>query len=366
MDLVTQGLLGAVVGQVGFQRRLGKRAILWGGVVGLLPDADILAVKFSSNPMAMELIHRGITHSVFFALMMAVPLGFLLRKIDNHLYAGTETPPKAEQIKIWSILCFWSLITHPLLDLFTTFGTQLLAPFSNHRFALSAIPIIDPVYSVPLLVSILAGVFWSSKSFIVSSITLFLTSTYLLFGIMQRDLAMDVARSFCTDNDLKCHRIEAFPLLPTLFAQRLWVQTKDKIYITEYSGWTKKNKPWISDDVGVIPTKVREHELFKVYEWFTNGIYVTKANTNYGFCVIDSRFGLLSHQPLGRFSLCFDKNSVVKNADYDAIESDKNSVRAGKPEAMLIAANVSKQTSFGSKLGYYTQLISNLCAWTFD
>ena len=69
MDLVSQGLLGAVVGQVGFQRHLGKRAILWGGIVGLLPDADVLVAKCASNLMSMVLIHRGLTHSVFFAFI---------------------------------------------------------------------------------------------------------------------------------------------------------------------------------------------------------------------------------------------------------------------------------------------------------
>jgi inner membrane protein len=233
------------------------------------------------------------------------------------------------------------------LDLFTTFGTQLFAPFSNHRFALSAIPIIDLVYSVPLLISLGVGAIWPRKSFVVGSMTLFFTSAYLLFGIMQHDKAIAVARSFCAENDLKCHRIEAFPLLPTLFAQRLWVQTREKVYFTEYSGWTKKSKPWVSHTTNPIPAPIKEHSLFKTYEWFTYGIYVTKADTNYGFCVIDSRFGLLAHQPLGRFSVCFKDDQVVKNKNYDAIEVE------------------STPPSFGTTLKYYWRLISDLWTWTF-
>ena len=357
MDLITQGLLGAVVGQVGFQRHLGKRAILWGGVVGLLPDADVIVAKYASNPMAMELIHRGLTHSVFFALVMAIPLGMALYHVDHWVTTKRDVYTHAEQITTWSLLCFWALITHPILDLFTTFGTQLLAPFSNHRFGLNAIPIIDPVYSVPLMVSIAVGLAVPRKSFIVSSTTLFFTSAYLLLGIAQHDKALDVARHFCAQNKLNCSRIEAFPLLPTIFAQRLWVQTNDAVYISEYSTWTKKCKPWVAQAIAEVPAPIREHNAFKTYDWFTKGIYVTKDQTAHGFCVIDSRFGLLSHQPFGRFCMCINNDTVVKNVDYDEVRSAQNG-------AIAPIASV-ERASFSVKLRTYFGIIKELCVWTF-
>ncbi|MDP4725320.1 MAG: metal-dependent hydrolase [Pseudomonadota bacterium] len=357
MDLITRGLLGAVVAQVGFQRHLGKRAILWGGIVGLLPDADVLVAKCVSTPMAMELIHRGVTHSVFFAFIMAIPLGMALYHIDHWLTTKRDIRTYAEQIKTWSLLCFWVLITHPLLDLFTTFGTQLLSPFLNHRFALNAIPIIDPVYSVPLVISIVVGLAAPYKSFIVSSATLFLTSVYLLLGIAQHDKALGVARNFCAQNNLKCSRIEAFPLLPTIFAQRLWVQTNDAVYVSEYSTWTKKCKPWVAQTISVIPVPIREHIAFKTYDWFTNGIYVTKAQTAHGFCVIDGRYGLLSHQPFGRFCVCINGSTVVKNVDYDEVRFVQNG--AVSP---IVAA---EHLTLGSKIRRYWGILKDLCVWTF-
>lgn len=357
MDLITQGLLGAVVGQVGFQRHLGKRAILWGGIVGLLPDADVIVAKYASNPMAMELIHRGLTHSIFFAFVMAIPLGMALYHLDHWMTQKRDIRTHAEQIKTWSLLCFGALVTHPLLDLFTTFGTQLLAPFSNHRFALNAIPIIDLVYSVPLIISIVFGLAVPRKSFIISSVTLFLTSAYLLLGIAQHDKALGVARSFCAQNNLKCSRIEAFPLLPTMFAQRLWVQTNEAVYVSEYSTWTKKGKPWVAQAVTEIPTEIREHIAFKTYDWFTNGIYVTKTSATYGFCVIDSRYGSLAHQPFGRFCVCINGNAVVKNVDYDEVKFVQNG-------AVTPIASV-ERSSFGSKISMYFGILKNLCVWTF-
>ena len=63
MDLLTQGVLGGAIGQIGFQKRLGKRAILADALAGLLPDADVLLVLASKQLLAMEIIHRGLTHT---------------------------------------------------------------------------------------------------------------------------------------------------------------------------------------------------------------------------------------------------------------------------------------------------------------
>jgi len=358
MDLVTQGLLGAIIGQAGFQRRLGKRAILWGGFIGLLPDADVIVAKCVSNPMAMELIHRGLTHSLFFALVFAAPLGIGLHRIDHWFNPKRDVRARSEQIRTWSYLCFWALITHPLLDLFTTFGTQLLAPFSDHRFALSAIPIIDPAYSVPLMISILVGLIAPRKSPIVSSITLFLTSAYLVLGIAQHNNALGVARSFCAQNHLRCSRIEAFPLLPTLFAQRLWVQTNDTVYVSEYSTWTKKCKPWVAQAITKIPDHIREHQAFKTYDWFTNGIFVTKGQTAHGFCVIDSRYGSLEDKPFGRFCVCIDGNTVVKNVDYDEMPVQEDAQQ-------LATIALAERPSLRAKIYFYVNILKGLCIWTF-
>ena len=42
MDTVTQIGLGAAVGEAMLGRLVGRRALLWGGIFGLLPDLDVL------------------------------------------------------------------------------------------------------------------------------------------------------------------------------------------------------------------------------------------------------------------------------------------------------------------------------------
>ncbi len=358
MDLLTQGVLGAAIGQVGFQKKLGKQAIFFGFLIGLLPDADILIVCMSSNLMARELIHRGITHSLFFAFFMAIPLGFFLHYINRWCTPQREESHNIERFKIYSLLCFWVLITHPLLDLFTTYGTQLLSPFLSHRFALSAIPIIDPVYTVPLIISIVVGLCFPRKSFIISSSLLFLTTCYLFLGLVQHNSAIAVARKFCSENNINSTRIEAFPLEPTIFAQRLWVQTKDKVYITEYSTWMKKNKPWISYPTTDVPTYLADREEIKVFLWFTDDIFISIPKTSYGSCLLDSRFGSLSFKPLGFFNVCInDKNVIKKNVDYvhlGLIEDEKDPINL-----------LPSEQSLRKNLSNYWNMMKSLCIWTF-
>ncbi|MEZ4986848.1 MAG: metal-dependent hydrolase [Saprospiraceae bacterium] len=46
---------------------------------------------------------------------------------------------------------FWAILTHPLPDACTTYGTQLLEPFSSLRVAWNVVSVADPLYTVPFL-----------------------------------------------------------------------------------------------------------------------------------------------------------------------------------------------------------------------
>lgn len=144
MDPVTHAVLGAAVGQAGYRRRLGRRALAVGAVAALLPDADIIA-GWIGGPYAAWLYHRGPTHSVWFAATVGPLLGWLLwRRLGGERGA-------------WMGLITLALLTHPLIDLVTQYGTQLLAPISDARFAIAAMPIIDPVFTLILLAAVVTG-----------------------------------------------------------------------------------------------------------------------------------------------------------------------------------------------------------------
>ena len=91
--------------------------------------------------------HRGVSHSVIVLPFAALPVGWL----------GWWRSDRKAPIWTWVHLAFWALITHPLLDTCTSYGTQLLAPLSDQRYSTDAIGIIDLLYTTPLLVACALG-----------------------------------------------------------------------------------------------------------------------------------------------------------------------------------------------------------------
>lgn len=140
MDSITQAALGAALGGAIAGRVLGRKALLTGALLGTLPDMDV--VIDYGNAVANFSQHRGFSHSLF----ILVPLAFLLA------WAGRRWRPELSWQR-WLALTSAVLITHPLLDCLTTYGTQLFWPFGG-PIAVTSIFIIDPLYTLPLLLAI--------------------------------------------------------------------------------------------------------------------------------------------------------------------------------------------------------------------
>ncbi|MDT0690034.1 metal-dependent hydrolase [Salegentibacter sp. F188] len=141
MDSITQIVLGASVGEVVLGKKVGNKAMLYGAIAGTIPDLDTFVGYFTDTITAIE-IHRGFSHSIVFSILFAPVFGWLISKIEKNSEANW---------KDWSKLMFWGLVTHPLLDAHTTWGTQLLWPL-DLRLAYKNIFVIDPLYTLPFLV----------------------------------------------------------------------------------------------------------------------------------------------------------------------------------------------------------------------
>ena len=146
MDIVTQFALGAAVGEATLGRKVGWRAPLWGGLCGLLPDLDVLWPF--ADPVSAFTWHRGYTHALA-VLVLATPVG---------AWAAVRFHPATRPFRRgWLLLAFLALVTHPLLDCFTVYGTQVFLPFSDFPVGWSTIFIIDPAFSVPVILGVLAA-----------------------------------------------------------------------------------------------------------------------------------------------------------------------------------------------------------------
>jgi inner membrane protein len=147
VDSVSQFVLGASVSAAAMGTRTAVwKAALWGGVAGTLPDLDVFIDH--GDALSNMVRHRAETHSLFW-LSLASPL---LAAIPGWLHG------RGAAFRRWWLAIWLALVTHPLLDAMTVYGTQLLLPFTDHPFGVGSIFIIDPLYTVPLLVGLVVAV----------------------------------------------------------------------------------------------------------------------------------------------------------------------------------------------------------------
>ena len=216
MDLITQTVLGAAVGEVVLGKKAGNNAILWGAVGGLIPDLDVLVAPLFSTVDGL-FVHRGFSHALLFSFLLAPPLGWLIHRIHR----------KKESITVrqWAMLIFWAAFTHPLLDYFTTYGTGAFLPFSNYRVEFATIGIVDVFYTLPFILALVVIPFFKRSSLLRRNLilgTLILTSTYLLLTVGNKIYINTVFKEAFAKQQITYDRFKTTPLPLTNFYGWEW------------------------------------------------------------------------------------------------------------------------------------------------
>ena len=152
MDSLTQLTLGAAVGEAVLGRRVGYRAAAWGAVLGTLPDLDVFVPM--GDAVRDFTYHRSFSHSLFVLALLTPLIVWLILKIH---------PYTREYRRQWAVLVYGVFATHVLLDAFTVYGTQIFWPVVTTPQSWSVIFIIDPVYTVPLLLGVLCALVLSRE-----------------------------------------------------------------------------------------------------------------------------------------------------------------------------------------------------------
>jgi inner membrane protein len=152
MDSLTQAVLGASVTVAVMGRRTSfAKAALVGAVAGTVPDLDVL-IDHGDDLLNM-VRHRAESHALFFLTLAAPLFGWL-----THQLVDRKAPAGAPNLTArWSLAWLLALLTHVGIDAMTSYGTQFLQPFTDHAFAVGSVFIIDPLYTLPLLL----GLLWS-------------------------------------------------------------------------------------------------------------------------------------------------------------------------------------------------------------
>jgi inner membrane protein len=143
---------------------------------------------------------------------------------------------KGGRLRDWIGLSIVSLFTHPLLDAFTTYGTQLLSPFSRQRFAFDAVAIIDPAYSLGLAAAIALGLWWGvgrAAARRAAWAALAVSSAYIALGLVVNDRAKEMARRQLAAESVSDVRVSAYPTLFQLPFRRIVARSGNEVRV----GW---------------------------------------------------------------------------------------------------------------------------------
>ena len=304
MDTITQGLLGAATAQLGFRQRIGRDATWVAAAAAVVPDLDIFIAPLLSltgieaGDLAQQRFHRGLTHSLLFAPVLSLPIALLWRRLRRKALAVGRGPGRAHgpPLRLLYACVLLAVFTHPLLDWCTSYGTRLLEPLTDARYAIDAAPIIDLIYT-PLLVLTLLGCWLARKvarrrggaeadvparadpapraTLAIGWVGFAISVGYLAAGRLLHDRAIDRAAGLVAAE--RGVRANAYPALGSIFLWRVVFETDaawHAVRVHQFSGappeaWrhtrVAKAAPnrWIE--------KAQALEEYRTYRWFAGG-----------------------------------------------------------------------------------------------
>lgn len=267
MDPLTHTLLGACSGYAVSGRRLGRRAAAIGALAAFVPDADVF-IRSAVDPLLAIEHHRGFTHSLPFAPVGAAIVAALW------LWPRDRRPPA---LACWGCAVL-AYVTHCLLDAATSYGTQLLWPFSRHRFGWDFISIIDPPFTLVLALGLVVALRRQRRR--AAIIALSFAAAYLGFGGLQHARALNAQRELAASRGHPVERAEAMPTLGNnlvwrgLYVSEGWIHS-DRIRIGWCSG-PEVREGWSLPRVTAAdltgPERTRNgRSAFERFAWFSDG-----------------------------------------------------------------------------------------------
>ena len=360
MDSITQIVLGAAVAQAVTGKKLGNRAMLWGAIAGTIPDLDIIGNLFLSEVDALA-FHRGISHSFFFAIICAafmawytstlyrkkwykkkwykyltsaIAIAFLggfvlaIKGIINIAtngdgsilallgvgmisvflayrlwinYTSKELDEVPYEFSLWYKLFFWSIITHPILDCFTTYGTQIFAPFSNHRVSFDNISVADPGYTLPFITCLIIAAFLPRlhrRRPFVNTLGIVLSSLYMVWTITNKTRVNGVLENTLAQQNIQYER---YMTSPTILNNLLWtgtVETDSFYYQGDYSlldDEPKFNLKKIPKNYNLLDEYEQDHTV-EILRWFASDYVSVIRRSDGRLQMNDMRFGTIGNR----------------------------------------------------------------------
>lgn len=310
MDSLTHIILGAAIGEVVLGKKIGRKAMLWGALADTIPDFDVFGACCNTDAQQL-LVHRGITHSLFFVVLMSPLLGWLFSKLFK----------KADvSWKRWTLLFFLGMFTHILIDSFTSYGTGWFEPFSAYRVSFNTIFVADVFYTIPFLICVLIALIAKNGSptrIKWNKAGLWISSLYLVFTFINKWHVHGVMSDSFESQHLQA---DEFITTPTPLNNFLWMAyTHDDkgTYIGYYSVFDKeKNIQFNRIERNDSLLKPFEgDESTEILKQFSKGHYVITKDSA-GVYFNDVRFGQMGgwdNSDAG-FPFSYQLNKETKNS----------------------------------------------------
>jgi inner membrane protein len=304
MDPITHGLLGACTAYAVTAPKLNRHAWKVGALAGMAPDLDIF-IRSHTDPLLFFIYHRQFTHALIF-----IPLGALIVSLFYLMICKTVRP-------LWRYVYLASICgyaTHCLLDSCTSYGTQLFWPFSAVRYSWDCMPIVDPIFTSILAITLLLAVKKDAGK--IAAYGLAVALVYIGFGVFQHQRALHAQVQLAKANNLLLTRQREMPIIGQLLYWRGIFQSNDNLYITtakapilgksiielnfQHPAFSKQQLP---EYIQYNPVLLKD---FTTFNWFADNYLIKVDNNPLTLC--DMRFTRLYPQPTCLWGIVFPNN----------------------------------------------------------
>ncbi|RTZ48150.1 metal-dependent hydrolase [Candidimonas sp. SYP-B2681] len=284
MDSLTQAVLGAGISGSMLGHRHGRKALIAGALLATLPDLDVF-IDYG-DPLAAMINHRGFSHSLLVLTALTALIGWGAKRCQSaHGYKDERL-----YLTIWLVL-----ITHPLLDAFTSYGTQLWWPWKPTPSSWSSIFVIDPFFTLPLSCAVLASLIWGPHARLrrVLACTLAFCALYLAISVAVKSHIESRIYKQLAENGVKTQNMFSTPEPFNIFLWRVVAKTTDDHYYETIASLFDRGPaetillPLNSDLIETMSANASLNGL----KWFT-GNWLRFDEINGQLVVSDLRMGL--------------------------------------------------------------------------
>ncbi|ANF57910.1 metal-dependent hydrolase [Halotalea alkalilenta] len=286
MDSLTQIALGSTVAALAVPARHRRAALLVGALLGTLPDLDTLPLMLIDDPVTRMTWHRAPSHS----LLVLPFVGWLIWAVLRWRWLPVQQAPQR-----WMWATQLALLTHPLLDSFTAYGTQLIWPLPIGPMSLSSMFIVDPGYTVPLLLGVLLAAWVGARRVGAACLLvgLLLSSGYLGWSLLAKGMVeRDAVAALSVTGQQHAPRF-SIPMPLTTLVWRIVVMTPDGYLVGERSLLAGREPmqfhAYVSDTEAL--AAVRNLPVVERLTWFNGGYMRARVDDDRRLVLSDLRMG---------------------------------------------------------------------------